>query len=137
MNPFILFFSGLLIGASLYFFHRRESRKFAALLKDKNARLEQEKKIVVEFMHNLAVAIGEGVPRKELYQRIAHTAVITTGAMSACIYEKTKSGRLQGVAVEGLFPPQRAIKQSKLKEGESRARFLETILTSETLEEGE
>ena len=137
MNPLILFFSGLLLGASLYFFHRKESRKFAALLKDKNARLEQEKKIVVEFMHNLAVAIGEGVPRKELYQRIAHTAVITTGAMSACIYEKTKSGRLQGVAVEGLFPPQRAIKQSKLKEGESRARFLETILTSETLEEGE
>ena len=137
MNPLILFFSGLIIGISLYFFQRRESRKFAASLKDKNARLEQEKKIVVEFMHNLAVAIGEGVPRKELYQRIAHTAVITTGAMSACIYEKTKSGRLQGVAVEGLFPPQRAIKQSKLKEGESRARFLETVLTSETLEEGE
>ena len=137
MNPLILFFSGLIIGISLYFFQRRESRKSAASLKDKNARLEQEKKIVVEFMHNLAVAIGEGVPRKELYQRIAHTAVITTGAMSACIYEKTKSGRLQGVAVEGLFPPQRAIKQSKLKEGESRARFLETILTSETLEEGE
>jgi sigma-B regulation protein RsbU (phosphoserine phosphatase) len=127
----------MIIGISFYFFQRRESRKFAASLKDKNARLEQEKKIVVEFMHNLAVAIGEGVPRKELYQRIAHTAVITTGAMSACIYEKTKSGRLQGVAVEGLFPPQRAIKQSKLKEGESRARFLETILTSETLEEGE
>ena len=137
MNPLILFFSGLIIGISLYFFQRRESRKSAASLKDKNARLEQEKKIVVEFMHNLAVAIGEGVPRKELYQRIAHTAVITTGAMSACIYEKTKSGRLQGVAVEGLFPPQRAIKQSKLKEGESRARFLETVLTSETLEEGE
>lgn len=137
MNPLILFFSGLIIGISLYFFQRRKSRKSAASLKDKNARLEQEKKIVVEFMHNLAVAIGEGVPRKELYQRIAHTAVITTGAMSACIYEKTQSGRLQGVAVEGLFPPQRAIKQSKLKEGESRARFLETILTSETLEEGE
>jgi len=137
VNPLILFFSGLIIGISLYFFQRRESRKSAASLKDKNARLEQEKKIVVEFMHNLAVAIGEGVPRKELYQRIAHTAVITTGAMSACIYEKTKSGRLQGVAVEGLFPPQRAIKQSKLKEGESRARFLETVLTSETLEEGE
>jgi sigma-B regulation protein RsbU (phosphoserine phosphatase) len=137
VSPLILFFSGLIIGISFYFFQRRESRKFTASLKDKNARLEQEKKIVVEFMHNLAVAIGEGVPRKELYQRIAHTAVITTGAMSACIYEKTKSGRLQGVAVEGLFPPQRAIKQSKLKEGESRARFLETILTSETLEEGE
>ena len=77
------------------------------------------------------------MPKKELYQRIAHTAVITTGAMSACIYEKTKSGRLQGVAIEGLFPPQRAIKQSVLKKGESRARFLETVLASETLEEGE
>ena len=76
MNPLILFFSGLIIGISLYFFQRRESRKSAAALKDKNARLEQEKKIVVEFMHNLAVAIGKGVPRKELYQRIAHTAVI-------------------------------------------------------------
>ena len=137
MNPVILFCSGLLIGIGLYYFHRRESRKFAASLKDKNTRLEQEKKIVVEFMHNLAVAIGEGVPRKELYQRIAHTAVMTTGAMSACIYEKNKSGRLQGVAVEGLFPPQRAIKQSRLIGDESRARFLETVLTSETLEEGE
>ncbi|MEC8421376.1 MAG: GAF domain-containing SpoIIE family protein phosphatase [Verrucomicrobiota bacterium] len=137
MNPLLLFFCGLFIGLTIYFFYRQQVRKTTNNLKNRNARLEQEKKIVVDFMHNLAVAIGEGVPKKELYQRIAHTAVITTGAMSACIYEKTKSGRLQGVAVEGLFPPQRAIKQSILKKGESRARFLETVLTSETLEEGE
>ena len=40
-------------------------------------------------MHNLAVAIGEGVP-KRIISKGAHTAVITTGAMSACIYEKSK-----------------------------------------------
>jgi hypothetical protein len=85
VSPLILFFSGLIIGISFYFFQRRESRKLTVSLKDKNARLEQEKKIVVEFMHNLAVAIGEGVPRKELYQRIAHTAVITTGG-NECLY---------------------------------------------------
>ena len=137
MNPFLLFFLGLIVGLGVYFFHKRQSKKTTDILKNRNARLEQEKKIVVDFMHNLAVAIGEGVPKKELYQRIAHTAVITTGAMSACIYEKSKSGRLQGIAVEGLFPPQRAIKQSALKKDGSRARFLETVLASETLEEGE
>lgn len=137
MNPLLLFFCGLFIGLTIYFFFRQQVRKTTNNLKNRNARLEQEKKIVVDFMHNLAVAIGEGVPKKELYQRIAHTAVITTGAMSACIYEKKESGRLQGVAVEGLFPPQRAIKKSILKKGESRARFLETVLNSETLEEGE
>ena len=66
-------------------------------------------------MHNLAVAIGEGVQKRIISKNFIHTAVITTGAMSACIYEKSKSGRLQGIAVEGLFPPQRAIKQSALK----------------------
>jgi len=112
VNPLLLFFCGLFIGLTIYFFFRQQVRKTTNNLKNRNARLEQEKKIVVDFMHNLAVAIGEGVPKKELYQRIAHTAVITTGAMSACIYEKKESGRLQGVAVEGLFPPQRAIKKS-------------------------
>ena len=135
MNPYLLFSIGLFAGLAVYFYHKKQSKKTTAYLKNRNARLEQEKKIVVDFMHNLAVAIGEGVPKKDLYQRIAHTAVITTGAMSACIYEKSKSGRLQGVAVEGLFPPQRAIKQSALQKENSRARFLETILTSETLEE--
>lgn len=137
MNHFFTLTIGLCTGLLLHFVWRRRVNKLNSQLRNEKARLEQEKEIVVNFMHNLAVAIGEGVPRKELYQRIAHTAVITTGAMSACIYEKTSSGRLQGVAVEGLFPPQRAIKQSKLLKAESRARFIESILTSETLEEGE
>ena len=77
--------------------------------------LNRKRKLWSILCTTLPSPIGEGVPKKELYQRIAHTAVITTGAMSACIYEKSKSGRLQGIAVEGLFPPQRAIKQSALK----------------------
>ena len=94
----------------LILFSKKETRKFNALREEK-VRLEQEKEIVVEFMHNLAVAIGDGVARKDLYQRIAHTAVITTGAMSSCVYEKLPNGRLQGVATEGLFPPQRALRE--------------------------
>lgn len=120
----------------LILFSKKEKKKFNAL-KDEKVRLEQEKEIVVEFMHNLAVAIGDGVARKDLYQRIAHTAVITTGAMSSCVYEKLSNGRLQGVATEGLFPPQRALRENLDDAKEPRARFLEKILASEVLEEGE
>ena len=70
MNPFLLFFLGLIAGLVVYFFHKRQSKKTTDILKNRNARLEQEKKIVVDFMHNLAVAIGEGVPKKELYQEL-------------------------------------------------------------------
>jgi sigma-B regulation protein RsbU (phosphoserine phosphatase) len=88
-------------------------------------------------MHNLAVAIGEGVDRKDLYQRIAHTAVMTTGALSACVYEKLTNGKLQSIASEGLFPPQRKIKPTSDDASSTRARFLEKILASEILEDGE
>ena len=93
MYPLIWFFGGLIIGLCFWVIGRRRwqiSRK--KLLQQKN-QLSQEKKIAVEFMHNLAEAIGEGVERKVLYQRIVHTAVITTGAISACIYEKLPTAR--------------------------------------------
>ena len=129
---------GIGLASSLWFFKFKQLRANRNRLSDTKIRLEQEKEIVVDFMHNLAVAIGEGIAKKDLYQRIAHTAVITTGAMSACIYEKLPNGRLQGTAVEGLFPPQRALRKSLLKKNEKpRARFLEKILNSEILEEGE
>lgn len=137
MYPLIWFFGGLMIGLCFWVIGRRRwqiSRK--KLLQQKN-QLSQEKKIAVEFMHNLAEAIGEGVERKVLYQRIVHTAVITTGAISACIYEKLPNGRLKGVAVEGLFPPQRAIKTNPEEKTSPRARFIEKILNSEILEAGE
>ena len=137
MYPLIWFFGGLMIGLCFWVIGRRRwqiSRK--KLLQQKN-QLSQEKKIAVEFMHNLAEAIGEGVERKVLYQRIVHTAVITTGAISACIYEKLPNGRLKGVAVEGLFPPQRAIKTNLEEKTSPRARFIEKVLNSEILEAGE
>ena len=113
----ILYFClGLLLGLVFLVLVIKKERKSLSLLHDKNLRLEQEKEIAVEFMHNLAVAIGEGVAKKDLYQRVAHTAVLTTGAMSSCVYEKLPNGRLQGMAVEGLFPPQREIKKGLMEQ---------------------
>ena len=84
----------------------------------------------------MAVAIGEGVAWT-CFQRIVHTAVMTTGAMSACVYEKLDNGKLRGIATEGLFPPQRRMKESLGEEESTRASFLEKVLSSEILEEGE
>ena len=134
----ILYFClGLLLGLVFLVLVIKKERKSLSLLHDKNLRLEQEKEIAVEFMHNLAVAIGEGVAKKDLYQRVAHTAVLTTGAMSSCVYEKLPNGRLQGMAVEGLFPPQREIKKGIDGTKITRALFLEKVLSSEILERGE
>lgn len=128
------FLGGLSVGLGAWFIaHRRWTKSLKDLFEQKN-QLAQEKKMAVEFMHNLAEAIGEGVERKVLYQRIVHTAVMTTGAMSACIYEKLPNARLKGVMVEGLFPPQRAIKVNSDEKDVPRARFIEKILNSEILE---
>jgi len=137
MNSLLLFLSGLVIGLVLLSYSRRKAKAENNLLHDQKVKLQQEKEIVVNFMHNLAVAIGEGVNRKDLYQRIAHTAVITTGAMSACVYEKLPGGKLQSIATEGLFPPQRKLKGNLTDKNNTRARFLEKILASEILEDGE
>ena len=137
MSSFFYFLIGLTIGLFFWNYTRRKAKKDKNLLSDQKIKLQQEKEIVVNFMHNLAVAIGEGVQRKDLYQRIAHTAVITTGAISACVYERMQNGKLQSIATEGLFPPQRKIKASLSDTSTTRARFLERILASEILEAGE
>ena len=134
MSSFLYFLIGLTIGLFFWNYTRRKAKKDKNLLSDQKIKLQQEKEIVVNFMHNLAVAIGEGVQRKDLYQRIAHTAVITTGAISACVYERMPNGKLQSIATEGLFPPQRKVKASQSDTSTTRARFLERILASEILE---
>lgn len=137
MNSLLYFLAGLILGLLAWNYSRKKAKIETTELSDQKIRLQQEKEIVVDFMHNLAVAIGEGVVRKDLYQRIAHTAVMTTGAISACVYEKLPNGKLQSVATEGLFPPQRKIKSSLTETSTTRARFLENILATEVLEEGE
>ena len=97
-----MFFGGLIIGIIILVFAEKWV-KFNKNLLDQNNQLAQEKKIAVDFMHNLAEAIGEGVERKVLYHRIVHTAVKTTGAMSACIYEKLSNGRLKVLRLKDFF----------------------------------
>lgn len=100
-------------------------------------RLQEEKDLLLRFMHEMVEALGDGLDRGELFQRIVRAAVRCTGAVSGCIYVVTPSGRLRGTAVEGLFPPQRPLEEGLRERVALRARFLETVLRSEELELGE
>ena len=125
------FFAGIGVGGFLGWLIYLSARREAVQFDEEVQHLQQEKQMVVEFMHNMVEAVGEGVGRRELFQRIVHAAVRSTGAESACAYERTKEDDLQGVAVEGLFPPQRLLPgEGTADPASTRAKFFEQVLTA-------
>ncbi|PXA03707.1 protein serine phosphatase [Coraliomargarita sinensis] len=134
MLPFL---SGILLGmAVVWVLYTRKGRQLKIIDQEKQL-LQQEKQIVVEFMHNMVEAVAEGSDRENMFQRIIHAAVLSTGAMSACIFEKRPDHTLKSIAVEGLFPPQRKLSKKLTGKDITRAQFLEGILKSETYQIGE
>lgn len=134
MLPFI--FGSLLGGFTLWLLYAGKRRQIKILDEEKQL-LRQEKQIVVEFMHNMVEAVAECSDRAAMFQRIIHAAILSTGAMSACIFEKRRDDTLKGIAVEGLFPPQRKLPDAVLGKLLTRTQFLESILKSETYQMGE
>lgn len=136
-----MFWLGLILGAMavaailwpVFLGMRRRTRQ----LEEDSQLLTQEKQIVVDFMHNMVEAIGEGVNRRALFQRVVNAAVLSTGALSACAFERTPMGRYKGVVSEGLFPPLRPLHGNGTMKAASRAKFIEQVLRSEEYEPGE
>lgn len=126
-------FAGLGAAFVLYRILSRENRR----LEEDRQVLAQEKTIVLDFMHHMAEAIGEGVNREQLFQRVTHAAVLSTNALSACLFERRQDGSLAGVAVEGLFPPLRELPESVNLRHMSRAQFIGQIMRSEVFADGE
>ena len=132
-----LFLLGAFLSAALvYSFYWRAQRDAARLEEEKPGLLE-ERQIVIDYMHTMVDAVGERLPREELFQRIVHAAILSTGALSACIFEKGADNLMRGIAVEGLFPPHRPITDSQRMHLGTRARFIEQVLKSEVFPVGE
>ena len=138
MIEIIYFISGVVIGLALVLIYVLRLKKQILIFDEQIQLLEQEKQIVVDFMHNMVEAIGEGVQRAELFQRIVRAAVLSTGSLSACVYEKKEVNLLKGVAIEGLFPPQKEIptEKSSLRNVETRSKLIEDVLRSEEIPMG-
>ncbi len=133
----VLFLLGGFLSAALVYAFYWRAQKEAAKLEEEKQSLLEERQIVIDYMHTMVDAVGERLPRDELFQRIVHAAILSTGALSACIFEKGADSMMRGVAVEGLFPPHRPIPDiQKMKMG-TRAKFIEQVLKSETFPVGE
>lgn len=130
------FILGLMLGAVLIYQSYWRARSKAVRLEEEKLSLLEERTIVLDFMHNMVDAVGDRLTRDELFQRIVHASILSTGALSACIFEKRANNMMRGVAVEGLFPPHRPIPdEAKLRMG--RAKFIEQVLKSEEFPVGE
>lgn len=92
---------------------------------------QQEKRIVADFMHDMVLALGEGLSKEELFQRIVHASIVATRGLSACVFELVDGQVLRSVAAEGLFPPHRPIPESVRNKLSTRARFIESVLKTE------
>lgn len=133
----LLFLAGVI--ATLLFtalVNFRINRK-VAIKEEAIQRLEQEKQIVVDFMHSISGAIIGEKNRQKLFQKIVHAAITNTGATCACIYEKKPDDHFYRIAVEGLFPPQDKASIQRLKHAPSRTEFIENAYESESYGLGE
>lgn len=131
------FLLGGFLGAALFYALYWRAQRHAALAEEERNSLLEERQIVLDYMHTMVDAVGERLSREELYQRIVHASILSTGALSACIFEKGADDMMRGVAVEGLFPPHRPIADTAKMEMGTRARFIEQVLRSESFPVGE
>lgn len=128
---------GGLIGACAMLLPLYHARRATARAEESQQQLAQERQLVVDFMHHMVAALGEGAKREELPQRIVHAAILCSGALSACLFERTGAGLMRSVAVEGLFPPHRPLSPSAREKLSTRARFIEQVLIAETFPDSE
>lgn len=128
---------GLVFGALALFVPFIRARREADRIDEQRQTLAQENRIVLDFMHQMAEALADNPSRPILYQRIVHAAILSTGALSACIFEKTADEQMRGVALEGLFPPHRPLPAAVKEKLTTRAKFIEQVLRSETFPVGD
>ncbi len=128
---------GMIFGGLAMLVPLARVRRKIELQEEQKQQLAQDRQRVIEFMHLMAEALGEGLTLQELRQRIVHASILCTGALSACIFEETPAKTMRGAAVEGLFPPHRPIPESAKSHLTSRAKFIEQVLKSEEFPMGE
>jgi sigma-B regulation protein RsbU (phosphoserine phosphatase) len=133
---FVLFL-GMILGVAAMLIPVYSARRGAERAEEEKQQLAQERQLVVDFMHHMVVALGEGASREELPQRIVHAAILCSGALSASLFQRTADGQMRSVAVEGLFPPHRPLPPSVREKLATRARFIEQVLKSESFPDNE
>ena len=82
----LFFLMGSAVGALVVFWLGAKARARADRLEEENLQLAQQKQIVIDFMHHMVEALGEGLTREQLFQRIVHAAILSTEALGAWVF---------------------------------------------------
>ena len=112
-------------------------RKESDEREEQRSRAVQDRQRALDFMHLMAEALGEGLSRQELHQRIVHASILCTGALSACIFERTSSNMMRSVAVRASFRPTGRFPTTSRGKMTTRAKFIEQVLRGEEFPVGE
>src|SRR5277367_6684284 len=84
----------------------RKSLQLQAQLQQEFIALQQEKKVIYDFLHDLGEAFTEEIDRDHLLRIIVTCARKVTGAKGAAIYLWDKDHeKLLAAIVNGAFPP--------------------------------
>src|SRR6185312_17530435 len=133
----LVLFIGVIVGILAMVLPIYRARRGMHRLEEEKQQVSQERQLVVDFMHHMVEALGEGLTREALHQRIVHAAILCSGALSACLFERTEDGKMRSAAVEGLFPPHRPLPPAVREKLATRARFIEQVLKSESFPDTE
>lgn len=122
---------GLVAGTLLLIVPLRRAQLAARRAAEHTRKLAEDRQRLLDFMHLMTQALGEGLSRQELRQRIVHSAIVCTDALAGCFFEQTDREMMRSVAVEGLFPPHRPITAETKTKLTTRAKLIEQVLRAE------
>ncbi len=112
------------------------SRQECLSLRYELDRLNDERNIVIDFLHRIAEDVGNGASRQEMFNAIVRATATACGAMGACVYERLPDGKFKSAATEGLFPPLTR-KIPAQEKNQTRSKFLEEAMEGEIVEPNE
>jgi phosphoserine phosphatase RsbU/P len=112
----------------------KRSREEREKQKSSFAKLQEEKKVVFDLLHDLGEAFSEDIDRPQLLKIILDSSIRVTGARGGVIYltSQTKN-QLQVEAISGMFPPPIPLPQDAVNKIVTRREYLETVLRNEVV----
>jgi sigma-B regulation protein RsbU (phosphoserine phosphatase) len=126
----------VLIGVAVYLTQRkfRADARLRVRLQQETIALQQEKKVIYEFLHDLGEAFNEDIDRDHLLRIIVTCARKVTAARGAAIYLWTADHDvLRAAVVSGVFPPPLKIDNVVADQLADRPADLEAFLRLESI----
>jgi sigma-B regulation protein RsbU (phosphoserine phosphatase) len=112
----------------------RVSRRMQAQLQQEFVALQQEKKVIYDFLHDLGEAFTEEIDREHLLRIIVTCARKVTGARAAAIYLwDSNREKLVAAIVSGAFPPVLKVDNIVADQLAARPENLEAFLRLEAI----